>query len=197
MWQFFTERGKRVIQLAHHEALQMGHPMVEPEHLLVGLAQEGGGIACRALIELDVSPERLCTHIREIMGRSQPASRPIDLPLSPRMKRALELSMVEARKMGVNYVDTEHILLGVLADESSMVVQHFLTMGITREAVLKQVTAIIEASAVSAGGGQGQNVELLTDRLKRQGRSRTPTLDQLGVDLTADQIGRASCRERV
>ena len=184
MWQFFTERGKRVIQLAHHEALQMGHPMVEPEHLLVGLAQEGGGIACRALIELDVSPERLCTHIREIMGRSQPASRPIDLPLSPRMKRALELSMVEARKMGVNYVDTEHILLGVLADESSMVVQHFLTMGITREAVLKQVTTIIEASAVSAGGGQGQNVELLTDRLKRQGRSRTPTLDQLGVDLT-------------
>ena len=184
MWQFFTERGKRVIQLAHHEALQMGHPMVEPEHLLVGLAQEGGGIACRALVELDVSPERLCAHIREIMGRSQPASRPIDLPLSPRMKKALELSMVEARKMGVNYVDTEHILLGVLADESSMVVQHFLTMGITREVVLKQVTAIIEANAVNAGGGQGQNVELLTDRLKRQGRSRTPTLDQLGVDLT-------------
>ena len=184
MWQFFTERGKRVIQLAHHEALQMGHPMVEPEHLLVGLAQEGGGIACRALVELDVSPERLCAHIREIMGRSQPASRPIDLPLSPRMKKALELSMVEARKMGVNYVDTEHILLGVLADESSMVVQHFLTMGITREVVLKQVTAIIEANAVNAGGGQGQNVELLTDRLKRQGRSRTPTLDQLAVDLT-------------
>lgn len=152
MWQFFTERGKRVIQLAHHEALKMGHPMVEPEHLLLGLLQEGGGVACQALVELGVVPDQLCAHIREIMGHSQPTSRPIDLPLSPRLRKVLELSMIEARKMGVNYVDTEHILLGILADEGSLTVQQFLTMGITPDAVQKQVNALTEGNAA---GNQG------------------------------------------
>ena len=190
MWQFFTERGKRVIQLAHQEALRMGHPMVEPEHLLLGLLQEGGGVACQALVELGVVPEEMCEHIRQIMGRSQASARPIDLPLSPRMKRALELSMLEARKMGVNYVDTEHILLGILVDDGSMIVQHFLTMGLTPDAVRERVSSILDEGprGPQRGGTKttvgGQNVELFTDRLKRKGKSKTPTLDQLGSDLT-------------
>ena len=189
MWQFFTERGKRVIQLAHHEALRMGHSMVEPEHILLGLIQEGGGVACRALASLGVDLPKLSEHVRQIMGRSQPGSRPIDLPLSPRMKRVLEMSMIEARKMGVNYVDTEHILLGALADESGMIVQHFLTMGITPDAVRTQVNAVLDDGDAPQRGGVGvaaggQNVELLSDRLKRKGKSKTPTLDQLGLDLT-------------
>ncbi|MBR1671477.1 MAG: AAA family ATPase, partial [Fretibacterium sp.] len=190
MWQFFTERGKRVIQLAHHEALRMGHPMVEPEHLLLGLVQEGGGVACQALVELGVVPDKLCAHIREIMGRSQPGSRPIDLPLSPRLHKVLQLSMLEARKMGVNYVDTEHILLGILADEGSLAVQQFLTMGITPDAVQKQVNALAaEGGAVPAGqgapasrwGGSGKDA---SERARRKGKVKTPTLDQLGDDLT-------------
>ena len=59
MWQFFTERGKKVIQLAHHEALRMGHPMVEPEHILLGLIYEGGGTACQAMIVLGLDLERI------------------------------------------------------------------------------------------------------------------------------------------
>ena len=186
MWQFFTERGKRVIQLAHHEALKMGHPMVEPEHLLLGLLQEGGGVACQALVELGVVPDQLCAHIREIMGRSQPTSRPIDLPLSPRLRKVLELSMIEARKMGVNYVDTEHILLGILADEGSLTVQQFLTMGITPDAVQKQVNALTEGNAAGNQGptprGSGTSSE--RDKHKGKGKVKTPTLDQLGDDLT-------------
>jgi ATP-dependent Clp protease ATP-binding subunit ClpC len=186
MWQFFTERGKRVIQLAHHEALKMGHPMVEPEHLLLGLLQEGGGVACQALVELGVVPDQLCAHIREIMGHSQPTSRPIDLPLSPRLRKVLELSMIEARKMGVNYVDTEHILLGILADEGSLTVQQFLTMGITPDAVQKQVNALTEGNAAGNQGptprGSGTSSE--RDKHKGKGKVKTPTLDQLGDDLT-------------
>ncbi|MBQ9527390.1 MAG: ATP-dependent Clp protease ATP-binding subunit [Fretibacterium sp.] len=186
MWQFFTERGKRVIQLAHHEALKMGHPMVEPEHLLLGLLQEGGGVACQALVELGVVPDQLCAHIREIMGHSQPTSRPIDLPLSPRLRKVLELSMIEARKMGVNYVDTEHILLGILADEGSLTVQQFLTMGITPDTVQKQVNALTEGNAAGNQGptprGSGTSSE--RDKHKGKGKVKTPTLDQLGDDLT-------------
>ena len=72
MWQFFTERGKKVIQLAHHEALRMGHPMVEPEHILLGLIHEGGGTACQAMIALGLDLERIKSQIEEAMGQSQP-----------------------------------------------------------------------------------------------------------------------------
>ena len=105
MWQFF---GKRVIQLAHHEALNMGHSMVEAEHLLLGLLQEGDGVACQALQSLGVNPADLAAHIRELIGGNTPdvLTKPVDLPVSPRANKALDLAMHEARKMGVNYVDT-------------------------------------------------------------------------------------------
>ncbi|MBQ9563990.1 MAG: ATP-dependent Clp protease ATP-binding subunit, partial [Synergistaceae bacterium] len=185
MWQFFTERGKRIIQIAHHEALKMGHSMVEPEHLLLGLAQEGGGVASRALAELGVDAGELCARIREIMGRGEPSQRPVDLPLSPRLRKALEAAILESRKMGVNYVDTEHILLGILADEGSLTFQHFLTLGITPDAVRQQVAAIVETGGARQNRGPGGAAAAQ----KRKGRSgtgtvKTPTLDQLGDDLT-------------
>ncbi|MBQ6909969.1 MAG: ATP-dependent Clp protease ATP-binding subunit [Synergistaceae bacterium] len=176
MYQFFTERGKRVIQLAHHEALALGHSMVEPEHLLLGIIQEGGGVACQALSELGVNLEELSKRIKEIMGKSEPAERPVDLPLSPRMRKALELSMNEAKKMGVNYVDTEHILLGILADGTSMIIQQFLTMGLTFETVLNQVKSIAEENGARNNINKNNN--------KKRGKIKTPVLDQLAEDLT-------------
>ena len=180
MWQFYTERGKRVIQLAHHEALNLGHTMVEPEHLLLGLLQEGGGVACQALVELGVDPENLASHIRDLIGKSQDVlAKPVDLPLSQKMKRALDVAMHEARKMGVNYVDTEHILMGILADDSGLVVQQFLSMGLTPLSVMKQINEIL-------ANGTGKNISSknLSSDNKRKGKIKTPTLDHLGTDLT-------------
>lgn len=180
MWQFYTERGKRVIQLAHQEAISMGHNMVEPEHLLLGVLSEGGGVACQALSELGVDPDNLASHIRDLIGKSQDIiSKPVDLPLSPRMKRALDLSMIEARKMGVNYVDSEHILLGILADDTGLIVQQFRTMGITPQAVLKQVNEIL-----ANGTGRSISNRNTKDESKRRTKMKTPTLDHLGTDLT-------------
>ncbi|MBR6901244.1 MAG: ATP-dependent Clp protease ATP-binding subunit [Synergistaceae bacterium] len=180
MWQFYTDRGKRVIQLAHQEALSMGHTMVEPEHLLLGVLQEGGGVACQALSELGVDPENFAAHIRDLIGRSQDIlAKPVDLPLSPRMHRALDLAMAEARKMGVNYVDTEHILLGILADDSGLIVQQFKTMGVTPLSVLKQINEIL--SGTSARRSVANNTD---KNAKRKVKAKTPTLDHLGTDLT-------------
>ncbi|MDY6434464.1 MAG: ATP-dependent Clp protease ATP-binding subunit, partial [Synergistales bacterium] len=180
MWQFYTDRGKRVIQLAHQEALSMGHTMVEPEHLLLGVLQEGGGVACQALSELGVDPENFAAHIRDLIGRSQDIlAKPVDLPLSPRMHRALDLAVAEARKMGVNYVDTEHILLGILADDSGLIVQQFKSMGVTPLSVLKQINEILSGTA---GRKIASNS---TDKTaKRKVKVKTPTLDNLGTDLT-------------
>ncbi|MBQ7559679.1 MAG: ATP-dependent Clp protease ATP-binding subunit [Synergistaceae bacterium] len=180
MWQFYTDRGKRVIQLAHQEALSMGHTMVEPEHLLLGVLQEGGGVACQALSELGVDPENFAAHIRDLIGRSQDIlAKPVDLPLSPRMHRALDLAVAEARKMGVNYVDTEHILLGILADDSGLIVQQFKSMGVTPLSVLKQINEILSGTATRKITAAG------TDKnTKRKVKVKTPTLDNLGTDLT-------------
>ena len=181
MWQFFTERGKKVIQLAHREALKMGHNVIEPEHILLGLIYEGDGVAYQAMVSLGLNLDEVRMQIEEAMGHSQPTLKAIDLPLSPRVKKALELSMREARNMGINYVGTEHILLGILADTSSMVSQYFLAMGVDAASAQKQVIAIMaEGSSVSSPN----NVETLSDRLKKKGRTKTPTLDQLGIDLT-------------
>lgn len=180
MWQFYTERAKRVIQLAHQEATNMGHSMVEPEHMLIGLLSEGGGVACQALAELGVDPENLADHIRELVGRSQDIlAKPVDLPMSQRMKRALDMAMVKAREMGVNYVDTEHILLGILNDDSGLAVQQFKVMGLTPSNVLKQVNEILADSA-----GKQIAASNVDTKSKRKVKVKTPTLDHLGIDLT-------------
>lgn len=189
MWQFYTERGKRIIQLAHHEALKMGHSMVEPEHLLLGLLQEETGIARQALVELGVNPEELSQRIRDIIGQTQTSGmRIVDLPLSPRMRRALELAIIEARKMGVNYVDTEHILLGILADDSGLIVQQFLTMGLTPLAVLKQVNEILGNETNTRSQNTTKKTDSKSEHIntnsKRKSKVKTPTLDNLGTDLT-------------
>ena len=182
MWQFFTERGKRVIQLAHHEALNMGHPMVQPEHLLLGLLQEGGGVACQALQNLGVNPEDFAAHIRELIGGNTQdvLTKPVDLPVSVQANKALDLAMHEARKMGVNYVDTEHILLGLLSDDSGLIVQQFKTMGITPSAVIKQINEVLSGSPSKSNIPTASGSDA-----KRKTQLRTPTLDNLGTDLTA------------
>ncbi|MDR2174765.1 MAG: ATP-dependent Clp protease ATP-binding subunit [Synergistaceae bacterium] len=181
MWQFFTERGKKVIQLAHREALKMGHNVIEPEHILLGLAYEGGGLGYQTLIALGLDLNEVRVQLEDAMGHSQPTLKSIDLPLSPRVKKALEIAMREARNMGVNYVGTEHILLGILGDTSSMVSQYFLAMGIDAATAQKQVLSLMsEGSSAPLRSG----AEPLTDRLKKKGRVKTPTLDQLGIDLT-------------
>ncbi|MBQ9574863.1 MAG: ATP-dependent Clp protease ATP-binding subunit [Synergistaceae bacterium] len=184
MWQFYTERAKRVIQLAHQEATNMGHAMVEPEHLLIGLLNEGGGVACQALTELGVDPENLADHIRDLVGKSQDIiAKPVDLPMSQRMKRALDLAMVEARKMGVNYVDTEHMLLGILGDDSGLAIQQFKTMGLTLSAVSKQVNEILAESSGKQSAKTASNSNN-DPNSKRKVKVKTPTLDHLGTDLT-------------
>ena len=176
MWQFYTERGKRVIQIARNEALNLGHTVLEPEHLLLGVLQEGSGTATQALSELGVDPENLASHIRDLLGGSQDIlAKPADLPMSQRTTHALDLAVSEARKMGDNYVDTEHLLLGILADDGALTARQFKAMGLTSLAVLKQINEI-------RANGTGTNRPTSTS--KQKPKVKTPTLDHLGTDLT-------------
>ncbi len=179
MWQFFTERGKKVVQLAHREALRMGHDVIGTEHILLGLLVEGEGVAAQVLNSLGVNFQEVRRQTEELVGKGQPILRPIDLPLSPRAKRVLDLAIKEARNMGVNYVGTEHVLLGLLAEGEGVAAQILLSSGVDTVIVQREISRFIANNEADRGvqpdlSGEGQ----------RSLHSKTPTLDQLGIDLS-------------
>ncbi len=178
MWQFFTERGKRVVQLAHREALSLGHDVIGTEHLLMGLLAEGEGVAFQVLKRAAITLEDVRLRVEGAVGRGQPKVKPVDLPLSPRGKRVLEMAMREARNLGVNYVGTEHILLGLLGEGEGMAAQILATMGIDLHRLSQEVT-----KALSSGEplGEAPGPEEPGGKAPRQ---KTPTVDQICIDLT-------------
>ncbi|MDT8284398.1 MAG: Clp protease N-terminal domain-containing protein, partial [Thermovirgaceae bacterium] len=182
MWQFFTERAKKVIQLAHREALRLGHDVIGTEHILLGLAVEGEGVAAQVLHSAGVSIDELRTMVEQLVGRGEQKNKPVDLPLSPRAKKVLDLAMREAQNMSVSYVGTEHILLGLISEGEGIATQVLNSMGLDSDKVRSDV-----AAAVSSGDGSSLDPgETSSDEQpqKGSGRSRTPTLDQLGIALT-------------
>ncbi|WP_448807305.1 ATP-dependent Clp protease ATP-binding subunit [Aminobacterium colombiense] len=179
MWQFFTERGKKVVQLAHREALRMGHDVIGTEHILLGLLVEGEGVAAQVLNSLGVNFQEVRRQTEELVGKGQPILKPIDLPLSPRAKRVLDLAIKEARNMGVNYVGTEHVLLGLLAEGEGVAAQILLSSGVDTVIVQREISRFIANNEADRGvqpdlSGEGQ----------RSLHSKPPTLDQLGIDLS-------------
>jgi ATP-dependent Clp protease ATP-binding subunit ClpC len=180
MWQFFTERGKRVVQLAHREALRLGHDVIGTEHILLGLLAEGEGVAAQVLAAFGLDLEDLRGRIEAAVGRGTPRDKPVDLPLSPRAKRVLDLSMREARSMGVNYVGTEHILLGLLAEGEGVAAQILLSMGLD----LPKVRGEIQNALTGGGEGTSGRDSSGSEAARKNGNSKTPTLDQLGIDLS-------------
>lgn len=182
MWQFFTERGKKVIQLAHREALRLGHDVIGTEHILLGLVVEGEGAAAQILKSSGVSIEELRALVEQYVGRGEQKSKPVDLPLSPRAKKVLDLSMREARNMSVNYVGTEHILLGLISEGEGIAAQLLNTIGIDPDKVRSEITAArsaIEGVPLDPSEGSPED-----NQSRGSQRSKTPTLDQLGIALT-------------
>ena len=200
MWQFFTERGKKVVQLAHREALRLGNDVIGTEHLLLGLLAEGEGVAAHVLGAFGLELDGIRSRVEEIVGRGEPKERPVDLPLSPRAKRVLDLAMREARNMGVNYVGTEHILLGLVAEGEGIAAQVLLGSGLDLQKVRAEVVATL-----SGGESPEAREEAGSPKAAGTTRSKTPTLEQLGIDLTAmaeqgeldPVIGRAQEIQRV
>ena len=199
MWQFFTERGKKVVQLAHREALRLGNDVIGTEHILLGLIAEGEGVAAHVLGGFGLDLDGLRSRVEAIVGRGEPKERPVDLPLSPRAKRVLDLAMREARTMGVNYVGTEHILLGLVAEGEGVATQVLASSGFDLPRVRSEVMAAL------SGGEGSEGREEPGAHKAGAARTKTPTLEQLGIDLTAmaeggeldPVIGRAQEIQRV
>nr|WP_279239785.1 Clp protease N-terminal domain-containing protein [Scytonema sp. UIC 10036] len=111
----FTQEAKNVILFAQSESRRLGHDFIGTEQILVGLINEGSGIASEILTSVGVNSEKARIEVEKIIGRGK-GSTPLDIPYTPRAKQVLELSVEESQKLGVNYVGTEHLLLGILRE---------------------------------------------------------------------------------
>ena len=115
MFERFTDRARRVVVLAQEEARLLNHNYIGTEHLLLGLVREGEGVAARVLENMNVELPKVRTAVEFIIGRGD---RPVvgEVGLTPRAKRVIELAIDEARRLGHNYIGTEHILLGLIRE---------------------------------------------------------------------------------
>ena len=173
----FNDRAKRVLALAQDEAIRFNHNYIGTEHLLLGLVREGEGVAARVLDSLGVELSKVRTAVEFIIGRGDSTTSPSEITLSPRTKKVIELAIDEARKLGHSHVGTEHLLLGLVREGEGIASGVLESLGVSLEKVRHQVIATLgqqhPATQEAAGAGA-----------KASG-SKTPTLDQLGVNLTA------------
>src|SRR5437763_342015 len=173
----FNDRAKRVLALAQDEAIRFNHNYIGTEHLLLGLVREGEGVAARVLDSLGVELSKVRTAVEFIIGRGDSTTSPSEITLSPRTKKVIELAIDEARKLGHSHVGTEHLLLGLVREGEGIASGVLESLGVSLEKVGHQVIATLgqqhpQAAETAAAGGKSAS-------------SKTPTLDQLGVNLTA------------
>src|SRR5687767_13512470 len=168
----FTDRARKVLTLAQDEAQRFNHNYIGTEHLLLGLVREGEGVAARVLENMNVELPKVRTAVEFIIGRGD---RPVvgEVGLTPRAKRVIELAIDEARRLGHNYIGTEHLLLGLVREGEGIAAGVLESLGVNLDKVRHEVIRVLSQS--SATGAPSSET-------KRS--SKTPTVDQLGINLT-------------
>src|SRR5438067_6877935 len=198
MYERFTDRARKVMQLANQEAQRLNHEYIGTEHILLGLVKEGSGVAANVLKNLDIDLRKIRLEIEKFVQLGPDMVTMGKLPQTPRAKKVIEYSIEEARNLNHNYVGTEHLLLGLLREQEGVAAQVLMNLGLRLEDFREEVLNLLghnEMAEESTGG----------ERQATKGKSKTPALDSIGRDLTelARQgkldpvIGRSNEIERV
>jgi ATP-dependent Clp protease ATP-binding subunit ClpC len=168
----FTERARRVLTLAQEEAQRFNHNYIGTEHLLLGLVREGDGVAAKVLANLGVELNKVRSAVEFIIGRGDRAVMG-EIGLTPRAKKVIELAVDEARRLNHHYIGTEHVLLGLVREGEGIAAGVLESLGVNLERVRAETTRILSQSMPQGAHTGGRTA------------TRTPTVDQLGMDLTA------------
>ncbi|MBQ2820354.1 MAG: ATP-dependent Clp protease ATP-binding subunit [Thermoguttaceae bacterium] len=186
MYERFTDRARKVLQLANQEAQRLNHEYIGTEHILLGLVKEGSGVAANVLKNMDVDLAKIRREVEKLVNQGTDMIAMGKLPQTPRAKKAIEYAVEEARNFSHTYVGTEHLLLGLLREEEGVAAQVLLNLGLSLDRVRDQILELMgngkdsaERSAASVGGPSAD-----TDSPKPSGKSKTPALDSFGRDLT-------------
>ena len=179
----FTDRVRKVLQMAREEAARLHHEYVGTEHILLGLIREGEGVAAAVLTNLNVDLDDIQQKIEETVkkGKAAAAAGP-DLPYTSRAKKVLELAMSEARELNHSYVGTEHLLLGLLREEKGIAAQVLTDAGVNLEQAKAETLRLLGSEMPAAPAGGTPGVQPATPKSEK--KSKTPALDHFCRDLT-------------
>jgi len=192
MFDRFTDRAKKVMSFARQEAMKFNHEYIGTEHILLGLVQEGSGVAANVLKNMSIDLEKIRHEVEKIVKTGPSMVTMGQLPFTPRAKKVLELSLEEASQLSHNYIGTEHLLLGLIRENEGIAAQVLMNLGIKLDEVREEVLEFLGASenngdddgdggeSSSGGSGSGSSSGSASGNTK----SKTPALDSFGRDLT-------------
>nr|YP_009396278.1 Clp protease ATP binding subunit [Melanothamnus harveyi]ARW65288.1 Clp protease ATP binding subunit [Melanothamnus harveyi] len=173
MFERFTEKAIKVIMLAQEEARRLGHNFVGTEQILLGLIGEGTGIAAQVLKSMNVNLKDARIEVEKIIGRGS-GFVAVEIPFTPRAKRVLELSLEEARQLGHNYIGTEHLLMGLVREGEGVAARVLENLSVNVASIRTEVIQML-----------GDNTDVNSANANNmQTRSKTPTLEEFGSNLT-------------
>ena len=188
MYERFTDRARKVMQLANQEAQRFNHEYIGTEHILLGLVKEGSGVAANVLKNLEVDLRKIRLEVEKLVQSGPEMVTVGKLPQTPRAKKVIEYSMEEARNLNHSYVGTEHILLGLLREQEGVAAQVLMNLGLKLEEVREEVLNLLghglEGAEVGERGGRTGETGESTSGSSKTGKSKTPALDSFGRDLT-------------
>ncbi len=168
----FSERARRVLSLAQEEAQRFNHTYIGTEHILLGLVRETDGVAAKVLSNLGVELNKVRSAVEFIIGRGERTATG-EIGLTPRAKKVIELAVDEARRLQHNYIGTEHLLIGLMREGEGVPAGVLESLGVTLDKIRAETSRILSQNAQQEQRGS-----------RGRSSSSTPTLDQLGVDLT-------------
>ena len=170
----FSERARRVLSLAQEEAQRFNHNYIGTEHILLGLVRETEGVAAKVLSNLNVELSKVRSAVEFIIGRGERPS-PGEIGLTPRAKKVIELAVDEARRLNHHYIGTEHLLIGIMREGEGVAAGVLESLGVSLDKIRAETSRVLSQSVSQGQSGAGGS----------RASTRTPTLDELGVDLTA------------
>src|SRR5262245_21738094 len=183
MFDRFTDRAKKVMSFARQEAMKFNHEYIGTEHILLGLVQEGSGVAANVLKNMNIDLEKIRHEVEKIVKTGPSMVTMGQLPFTPRAKKVLELSMEKARQLRHNYIGTEHLLLGLIKEHEGIAAQVLMNLGVKLEDVREEVLEFLGASENSSD--EESDVEGQSGTTPQtNSKSKTPALDSFGRDLT-------------
>ena len=173
----FTNRAKKAIDIANEVAMELGHNYIGTEHILYGLVKEGSGVAAKVLESQEIESDAIIDKIVELIGNESPITE--TLGFTPRSKRVIENAFIEARKLGYNYIGTEHMLMGILREGDSIATRILIELNVNIPKLYNEIIKVVnEGEDYSNDGLNNKNSK------KRGSYNSTPTLNQFGSDLT-------------
>ncbi len=174
----FTNSAEKALELAGDLAIELGHNYIGTEHILYGLAKEGSGVASQVLSLQEVTPEKIAEEIESLIGKGEELPDETEVGFTPRSKRVIENAFMEARKLGSEYIGTEHLLIGIMREGDSVAVRIMMDLNINPQKLYNEIIKVINEDE------HANNNEKSNGSKPRGSFNQTPTLNQFGTDLT-------------